>query len=189
MKKLFLVLALLIFMTHGAFATCNADTDKFDTKGWCIDLYGTLTPKAIDAVANGSGTAATQGGVQVPVINMTAAYSTYDSLLAYQSGSSIVDFGGATAPTLTGAGTEYILPAAAQGLTYTFTVASNSTITVDCLTTADTIYFASGTAGYGIKNSSKASGDSITLIGSTTGKWVVDVGNGTWITTGAARVH
>ena len=189
MKKLLLALALLAMFSSRAFATCNEDTDKFDTKGWCIDTYGTLTPKAIAAYMNGSGTAATQGGKQDPVIYTSTAYSTYDTLAAYQSGSVIIDNGGSTT-NVAGAGHEYILPAAAKGLFFKFVVASASTITIDTLTTSDSILWTTlQTAGYGLKNSSKTTADSIMLISPAAGYWAVKEFNGTWVTSGGARVH
>ncbi len=186
MKKLFLVLALLILMSQGAFAVCNPDLDKFDTKGWCIDQYGVMTPKTI---ATDSQQISSQGGSQDPVIVFTGAYSTYDTLSVQNSGSDIVDFGAGTT-TVAGQGGEYILPTAAAGLVYSFAVGSANTITIDTLITTDTIYSALATpAGNGIKNTSKSTADSVTIVGVAAGKWVIKSQFGTWASTGANRVH
>ena len=65
-----------------------------------------------------------------------------------------------------------------------------STITIDTLSATDTINWTTQmAAGYGIKNSSKATADSIMLISPAAGIWVVKEFNGTWVTTGATRVH
>jgi hypothetical protein len=192
MKKLFLVLALLVLgsiWTQGAFAACSTDTDRFDTHGWCIDHYGVFTPKAI---ATDSQQISAQGGVMSPVLYVAGPYSTYSTLSAQQSGSVIIDMGGATgltADTVTGRGGEYILPTAASGESFTFTVGSNSTITIDTLTTSDSIMYKLTTSGDGLKNTSKASGDSITLVSGGSTNWVVTDVVGTWADTGAARIH
>ncbi len=200
MKKLFLVLALLIigsFASQGAFAltypSCynggnvnnGTNKDRFNVKGWCIDDYGVLQPRTDITVTSTQPNS--QGGMAVPVVNIAGPYTTYDSLIAQQTGSYITDMGGQTSPSATGTGGVYILPTAAPGLIYFFTVGSNSTITVDTLTTADTILYASGTAGYGIKNSSKASGDSLVIYSSLAGKWAVEDHTGTWVTEGGVR--
>ncbi len=191
MKKLFLVLALLIlgsFASQGAFAVCDPNTDRFGVHGWCVDNYGTLTPKAM---TTSSQQIASKGGKQEPVNNITASYTTYDTLSSQQTGLITVDMGGQTANSgVVGSGGEHILPLAAPGLFYTFIVGSLSTITIDTLTNADSILLGAQTsAGNGIKNSSKTTSDSITLVSNAAGSWVVAKSNGTWITTGAARIH
>lgn len=186
-KELLFALALLIITSHGAFASCNQNTDRFDTVGWCIDHYGTFTPKSI--ITN-SEQISSQGGSETPVLNITASPTgnavTYDSLSSQQSGNLIVDMGNQTLATQTGFGGVYILPQSAPGLTYSFMVGSKSTITIDTLTTADSILYASIVAGNGIRNTSKAAGDSITVTSNAIGTWVVDT-NGTWADSTKAR--
>lgn len=200
MKKLFLVLALLMigFGSQGAFAaftypgcydggnhTNGTNKDRFNVHGWCIDDYGVLTPDI--GMMTSSSYPNSQGGMSVPTINIAGPYSTYDSLIAQQTGSYITDMGGQTSPSSTGSGGVYILPTASPGLIYYLTVGSNSTITVDTLTTADTILYASGTAGFGIKNSTKASGDSLVIYSAKAGFWSVEDHTGTWVSEGSAR--
>lgn len=190
MKKLFfLALLSLISLTQGAFAVCNTDTDSFDTNGWCIDKFGSFTPKTM--VSAGTQVA-TQGGYRVPILNVTnvpSVQTTFDSLSSQQSGSIIVDTGGfaitvVTMDSLLGSGGHYILPQAAAGLQFSFTSASKSTITVSTLnalqgnTTSggDTIEYSPGgaalVAGNGVK-SSGAAGDTVTLVSPAAGMWVI----------------
>ena len=201
-KKLGLLLALLMLMgTQGAFAntypSCyqgygvgdplynGTNGDRWAVRGWCVDNFGVLTPQT--GLTTNSSFPNVQGGEAVPVVNIAGPYSTYDSLIAQQTENYITDMGGQTSPSSTGFGGVYILPAAEPGEIYYFTVGSNSTITVDTLTTADTILYASGTPGYGIKNSSKASGDSLVVYSSLAGKWAVEDRVGTWVTEGGVR--
>lgn len=190
MKKLFLVLALLIlglFMSQGAFAECNSDTDRFDTIGWCIDHYGQLTPKSI---VTDSQQIATQGSFEQPVVYIAGAFSTYDTLSTQNSGQLIVDMGGATPlVSLHAEGGEYILPTAAPNLTYSFAVGTQNVITIDTLTNTDLILLNGNPIGDGIKNTSQATADSITVTSPVAGLWVVSDKVGTWATTGATRVH
>lgn len=188
MKKLFLVLALLILSsiwTQGAFATCNSDTDKFNTSGWCIDKFGELTPQTI---ATGGTQTANQGGYQVPVVTVTAPTSAY-SITSQQTGSVFADMGGVTSDTVAGAiGSKYILPRAAVGLMYTFTVGAKETITVDTLDTSDKIlYSPSGTSlqmGDSIKNPGQA-GDAVTLVATRANRWSITNQNGSSSTSGS----
>jgi hypothetical protein len=182
MKKLFLVLALLILTTQGAFAACNTGTDAFDTDGWCIDTYGVLTPKLGTEPPNVGGL----GGEQNAVEYFANPQATYDTLTAYQSGHIFVDMGGVTSGA--GSGSTYILPAASAGLVFNFVVGSQTTVTIDTLSASDTIYGVTPVvAGNGIKNSSKVTGDSIELLGVATGKWVIKNYGGTWVDTGKTR--
>ncbi len=195
MKKLLLVLALLIlgsFASQGAFASCNTagvgPGDKWDVTGSCIDPFGQRWPKAIPT---NSQQIAAQGGSADPVIyfasgSPTGGAVTYDSLNAQNTGNDIVDMGNVV--TGVGAGGVYILPAASVGLVYQFVVGSQSTITIDTLTTADTILGVTPVvAGNGIKNTTKTTADSIELLGIATGKWIVKNYNGTWVDTGKTR--
>lgn len=176
MKKLWLVLALLIlgsFASQGAFAVCNTDTDKFDTKGWCIDNNGVLTPKALET--NGTATGY-YGGSQSTIIVTTAAGPGPISLTAAESGSTIIDMGGVTSDTLAGSGNKYILPRAALGLKYIFTVGAKETITVDTLDLSDTFLYSPGGTGLqmgdSIKNPGQA-GDTVTVTSGQANRWSI----------------
>ncbi len=218
MKKLLLVLALLILgSSSGAFAaTFNSypncfsgylsgstnyngtNGDNADYKGWCIDGFGVLTPKS--TVVNSSNPNS-QGGEAVPVYNFNVGTnaggvatpaSTFDVLIAQQTGSTIVDYGGysmtATIDSLKGSGGHFMLPPAMPGEQLTIISASQSVITVDTLTTgfalsegitypnSDTIEWspnATGmTAGQSIKSPGNA-GASVTLTSNVAGQWQV----------------
>jgi len=183
MRKLCLALALLVMFSSGAFATCNPDTDKFDTKGWCIDTNGQLTPKATEVNGTADGY---YGGYQVPVYVNTAA-NTAVTILAKQSGTVFSDLGGVTSDTLSGYGSKYTLPRATVGLTYTLTVGSLSTATLDTLDTSDTfMYSISGTGldmGDSIKSTGQA-GDSVTVVCAKAGTWSIKSMKGTWTDNG-----
>ena len=195
MKKLFLVLALLIvglFTSQGAFASCNTagvgPTDKWDVTGRCVDPYGVMWPKTI---STNSQQITNQGGSADPVIyfasgSPTGFAVTYDSLSNQQTGQDIVDMGNVSSGV--GFGGVYILPAAQAGLTYLFITGTKSTITIDTLTNADTIYNVTGiVTGNAIRNTSKATADSIELVGVATGAWIIKNYNGTWADSGKAR--
>lgn len=186
MKKLFLALALLILSTHGAWAVCVSDTDKFDTRGWCIDTAGQLTPKSIAAADNGTGIGVTQGGLQLPVMYIATA-NTPTTLAPYQSGSVITDSGGVTSDTLSGAGSKFTLPRAIVGLNYTLTVGSKSTSTIDTLDTADTFFFSASGTGLQMGDSLKSpgqAGDHIEVVCTKAGTWsIVSMGT-TWTANG-----
>lgn len=219
-KKLGLLLALLMLIgTQGAFANSAPNTypacyqgygvgdplyngtngDKFDTGGWCIDDYGVLTPKSSTKDSTHPNT---QGGSAQPMYNTNVGTSvisgqqtqptTYDALIAQQTGSNITDFGGyaitPTIDTLAGTGMHYVLPPAYPGEVFTITSASKSVITVDALTpafaategltltTADQIEWAPGgtamTSGQNIKSPGFAS-DSVTLYCPSQGIWMI----------------
>lgn len=173
MKKLLFALALLIITSQGAFAVCAPDTDKFDTKGWCIDTNGQLTPKATE---NNGTVDGYQGGSQTPVFVITSPTSSTTALLAKQSGSLIVDMGGVTSDTLTGMGNKYSLPRATVGLTFTLATGSKETVTLDTIDIADTFLYSPGGTGLqmgdSIKNPGQA-GDSVTVVCSQAGKWTI----------------
>lgn len=217
MKKLFLVLALLILGSSGAFAaTYNAypscfkgylsgstnyngtNGDNADWKGWCVDGFGVLVPKNTTVDSSNPNS---QGGQAVPVYNFNVGTnaggvvtpaSTFDVLIAQQTGSTIVDYGGysmtATIDTLKGSGGHFMLPPAYPGEQLTIVSASQSVITVDTLTTAfalsqgytyttsDTIEWspnATGmTAGQSIKSPGNA-GASVTLVSNVAGQWQI----------------
>lgn len=199
MKKLLLVLALLLITSQGAFAafiypSCNnggnnnngTNKDRFNTRGWCIDDYGVLTPQT--GYTPVTGYPNTQGGMAVPVINITSNNSTYDTLLAQNTGNYIIDTGGVANGT--GSGREYILPASGKGEIFYFTVASKSTITIDTLTNTESIIMSPQiVVGHGIKNSSSTTSDTITLVSNSVGTWVASGIDGTWVDTGSARIH
>lgn len=183
MKKLFLVLALLILTSQGAFAVCNPDTDKFDTKGWCIDTNGQLTPKAL--VSNDVATGF-YGGFQVPVLNYTSINTPY-SLTAAMSGYVINDSGGVTSDTLTGSGSKWTLPRATVGLTYTLSVGSKSTSTLDTIDTADTFLYSISGTGFAMGDSMKSTGqagDSVTVTCTKAGQWTISQMHSAWTNNG-----
>lgn len=184
MKKLFFALALLILTSHGAFAVCNTDTDKFDTKGWCIDTNGQLTPKALSVNDALTGL---YGGFQVPVLTLTTA-NTPQTITAAESGYFFTDSGGVTSDTLIGYGSKWVLPRATIGLKYTLSTGSKSTVTLDTVDTADTFLFSiSGTGlqmGDSIKSSGQA-GDSVTVVCAKAGTWTVTgTGSTAWTNNG-----
>lgn len=183
MKKFILALALLICMTHGAFAVCNTDTDSFDTKGWCIDSNGQLTPKATEVNGTADGY---YGGMQVPVYVNTAA-NTPVTILAKQSGTVFSDLGGVTSDTLAGYGSKFTLPRATVGLTYTLTVGSKSYATLDTLDTADTFMFSISGTGFAMGDSMKSTGqagDSVTVVCTQAGKWSIKDMKASWTNNG-----
>ncbi len=170
MKKLLFALALLMVMTNGAFAaTCDPNTDRLTNGGVCITTNGTFIPDQA-------------GGTQVVYENYTTA-NTNNTLTAVESGKHITDTGGAAGPTATGGGSKHILPRAAPGLEFTFSVGSKSFITVDTVDTSDTImYSISGTgldAGDSIKSTGQA-GDSVTLTSTVANQWSITAMKGTW---------
>lgn len=170
MRKFIFALALLMLIPGGAFAaTCNPNNDKFTSDQWCINSQDTLIPTA-------------SAGQQVIYEQYTAA-NTNNSLGADETGKYLTDMGGASGPTAVGSGSKHILPRAAVGLTYTISVGSKSTVTVDTLDTSDTIlYSISGTgldAGDSIKSTGQA-GDSVTLTSTAANTWSVTQMKGTW---------
>jgi len=175
MKRLFLALALLMFLPHGAFAaSCNPDTDNFTIDGWCVNKQGTLIPKST--------------GSQQSVVVHTTATTGSVALTATQSGAVITDMGGsATGPTTVGSCNKYTLPRAAPGLTYTLSTGSKCTATLDTLDTSDTIlYSISGTgldAGDSIKSTGQA-GDSVTVTSTVANKWTVSQMKSVWTDNG-----
>lgn len=174
MRKLFFALALLMVInSHGAWAVCAKDTDKFNTRGWCIDTNGVLTPQALET--NGTATGY-YGGRQATIIAVTTP-AVPTTVTAAQSGSTFVDMGGVTQDTVTGAiGSKYVLPRAIFGLTYTFTTGAKETITIDTIDTSDKILYSPGNVslqmGDSIKNPGQA-GDTVTLTCATAGKWSI----------------
>lgn len=165
MKKLLFALALLILTSQGAFAitypSCSnggsinngkSGDDSFSTNGWCVDGYGVLTPKTSTVSSTQPNS---QGGMAVPVSLVTGTYgpqTTFDALLAQQTGTIFVDTGSyslttngvngvaltsmVTIDTLVGRGGHYVLPAAYPGETFTIVSGTKSVITVDTLTPA-----------------------------------------------------
>lgn len=221
MKKLMLVLALFLLTTSGAFAanvapnaypSCyqgygasdplynGTNGDGSDFKGWCIDDFGVLIPK--NNLTKDSTHPNSQGGMASPVYSynvgnnpggVSQPASTYDALIAQQTGAYIVDYGGysqtPTIDTLSGTGGHYVLPPAYPGIKISISSASKSVITVDTLgsafattegliyAVADTIEFSPAgvgmTAGQNLKSPGYA-GDSITLYCAVQGQWQVD---------------
>lgn len=214
MKKLFLALALLMigFSYQSAFAavtypSCNnggsvnngTTKDRFNVHGWCIDDYGVLTPQTGMAVVTGYPNSI--GGMAIPISNYNVGTNaggvaipatTFDVLIAQQTGNVIVDYGGysttATIDSLKGSGGHFMLPAAMPGEQYTVISASQSVITVDTMTTgfaasvgvtypnSDTIEFSPNgtgmTAGQSIKSPGNA-GASVTLVSNVAGQWQI----------------
>ena len=221
MKKLFFLALLgLILMTQGAFAAnvapnaypacyqgygttsskyngTNGDSATF--KGWCVDGFGVLTP--VTGMSTSTSQPNSQGGMAIPVVNANVGpnaggtavpLATFDALIAQQTGSVIVDYGGysttSTIDTLKGSGGHYVLPPAMPGEVFTIVSASQSVITVDTLNTqfattegltyanADTIDFspnATGmTAGQNLKSPGNA-GAEITLVCNVAGQWQI----------------
>lgn len=179
----------------------GTNEDKFDTGGWCIDDYGVLQPKKSTVDSSHPNT---QGGWAVPVLNVnvgginlvngtpTVTMSTYDALIAQQTGTTIVDYGGfSTTPTidtLKGSGGHYVLPPAQPGEIFTIVSASQSVITIDTLTpafaategltyaVADTIDFSPSGVGMTAGQSLKSPGNSgamITLTSNVAGQWQI----------------
>lgn len=215
MKKLFLVLALLILgslSSQGAYAACNYANqvsgqpgDSFNTKGWCIDGYGVLTPH-IGRVTN-SQDLSTVGAYRVPVSYDSIA-NTNVSFNSQQSGLVMVDSGGVTTDTLKGYGSKFILPGCntgvlttgttptgglltTQGMTFTLTVGSQSFSTLDTLNTSDTFMYSISGTGFQMGDSMKSTGqagDSVTVVCSSglanTGVWVVKDMHGAWTNNG-----
>lgn len=176
MKKLFLVLALLILSTHGAFAaSCTPDRDKWNIGNWCVTSTDTLIPSSTS-------------GQQVVYESYTSA-NVNNTLSITESGKVLTDMGGASGPTVSGYGSKHILPKANVGLTYTITVGTKSTVTVDTVDTTDTIlYSISGTgldAGDSIKSTGQA-GDSVTLTCTSAGLWSIQNMKATWTDNGTS---
>ena len=173
--------------------------DRWAVTGWCVDKNGVLTPQT--GITVNSTQPVSQGGFAVPVLNYNVGTNpggvaipatTFDTLLAQQTGSTIVDYGGysitATIDTLKGSGGHYVLPPAMPGEIFTIVSASQSVITVDTLTSAfatgegftyanaDTIEWspnATGmTAGQSIKSPGNA-GAMVTLISNVAGQWQI----------------
>lgn len=184
MKKVFFLALLgLILTTQGAFAVCDPNTDQWNTRGWCFDQFGQLTPKAI---TTSSQQLSAQGGYQVPVIANTAA-NTPVTILAQQSGTVFSDLGGVTSDTLSGMGSKFTLPRAVVGLNYTLTVSTKSSSTIDTVDTADTFMNSiSGTGsqmGDSLKSPGQA-GDSVQVVCVQAGKWSITAMRGSWTNNG-----
>ena len=173
--------------------------DRWAVQGWCVDKNGVLTPQT--GITVNTTQPVSQGGFAVPVLNYNVGTnaggvivpeSTFDTLLAQQTGTIIVDYGGysttATIDTLKGSGGHYVLPPAMPGETFTIISASQSVITVDTLNSAfatgegftyanaDTIEWSpSGTgmtAGQNIKSPGNA-GAMVTLTSTVAGQWQI----------------
>lgn len=219
MKKLMLVLALFLLTTSGVFAASapnlypkcyqgyssgspnynGTNGDSFNSKGWCIDDYGVLIPKTTVADSTHPNS---QGGMASPTYSYNVGNnpggvaqpaSTYDALIAQQTGAYIVDYGGysqtPTIDTLAGSGGHYVLPPAYPGIKISVSSASKSVITVDTLNTAfaltegltyptaDTIEFSPNGVGMTASQNLKSpgyAGDSITLYCNVQGQWQID---------------
>ena len=217
-----LLALLMLMGTQGAFANSNSyaaaggypacykgygvgdplyngtNQDRWSVTGWCVDGNGVLIDKPITTSSTQPNS---QGGMAVPVLNYNVGTnaggvivpeSTFDTLLAQQTGTIIVDYGGysttATIDTLKGSGGHYVLPPAMPGEIFTIVSASQSVITVDTLTSAfatgegftyanaDTIEWSPNgtgmTAGQSIKSPGNA-GAMVTLISNIAGQWQV----------------
>lgn len=165
MKKLvFLALALLSlvgFAHTGHAASCFGDTDKFSTAQWCINSQDTLIPT-------------TSAGQQV--ITESFSSTSNNLLLVDESGKTIVDMGGKTAPTQLGGCMKHVLPRASAGLTFTIVTGVRCVVTVDTIDTDDTILWSTGGFGLDAGDSLKTTGDAgdfITVTSPAANKWAV----------------
>lgn len=176
MRKLFFLalLALVVLSSNGAYAaTCNGNTDKFSSDQWCISSADTLIPTA-------------SAGMQV-VYEKVTSFTSGRSLLAKETGKVITDMGTVSGPTLLGFGSKFILPRAAPGLTYTFSVGSRSFTTVDTLDTSDTILNSIAGTGFAAGESLKSTGqagDSVTVTSTAANQWSITAMRGSWTNNG-----
>lgn len=120
---------------------------------------------------SGLMTPGTSSGLKVVV----ELFTTGDTLTAAESGKTI-----ALGPTGHN-GSVFVLPAAASGLIFTFTSGLDATeyMYVDPASATDQILYSTCSVGDRIK-SAGASGDSVTLVGTTGGYWFVTAMKGTW---------
>lgn len=179
MKKLFFALALLFLTANGAFAaTCDSNTDSSDLNGWCINNVGTLIPKVLGTLNS--------GGNQSVYYNYTPQNAPR-SFAATESGMVLSDSGGVTSDTLTGFGSKFTLPRAAVGLTYTLSVGSKSTSTLDTIDTADTFLYSISGTGFQMGDSMKSTGqagDSVTVVCTKAGQWTISQMHSAWTNNG-----
>lgn len=173
MKKLLLVLALFMALVvpSGAFAaSCAPDTDKWTNDAWCINSQDTLIPT-------------TSAGQQV-IYETYTSENTNNVLTIHETGKVITDTGGAAGPTaLCNGGSKHILPTASPGLTYTLTVGSRCSVTLDTVDTGDTILYSISSTGLDAGDSIKSTGqagDSVTVVSTAAHQWSITSMKGSW---------
>ena len=165
MRKLILLIAVLLSACPQAWAASG-------------DLVSTLGDKnssnvhRIGVDNNGLVTFAQDTGIKYPY----TSGSTNQTLTAAQTGTTFILNNGAGVA----AGSPiFTLPTAAVGMKFSFVTDLAMTFRIDPQST-DTINYASTAAGYRIRNTSAAIGDSISFFCATANTWSIVSKSGTW---------
>lgn len=160
MKKLFMLLALLMFLAlpNGAFA---ADGDEFSTTSFRVNSDGQVVYKSLIEVATTNDTVTAAETGKVFLSNISTGTLTY-TLPTAASGLTYT-FTSINGNGTTGQGRIYLDPASTDTL-------------VGCVNSTSTTTFAAGDRVY----SPGATGDSVTLVGAST-KWYCINRVGTWV--------
>ena len=164
MKRLILFLAFLLYAPL-AFAAAGDLTATFGDRN-------SSNVHRVVADNNGVVTFAQDTGIKLPY----TSGSTAETLTASQTGVTYVRTNGAGAAV---DGAIYTLPTAAVGMEYTFVTDVAKIMEIDPQS-SDTIQYASTSAGYRIRNTTAAAGDSITLFCAVANSWSVKTAKGTW---------
>lgn len=166
--KMFRVLGfalLAVFLTFGSAYADNVYNDGLTSE----DTSGNWTFSG------------TMSGQKVALTVIDAPSATTGTVTTAKSGSTFV-LRGQTGPVVTGVGYTFALPTAASGLEYTFTTATNQTISVKAAS-GDRISL--GAASTTRITSAASTGTTVTLVGNT-GVWYVQAmsygqnGDNTW---------
>ena len=185
MKKLLITLLAVLFMAGSAFAAVtHTDGDKYGDQYTVEDTNGNWT------FAGNVTMQGTKIGDKTSITTISTTADTVGTVTVAKSGGLFV-----LAPTSGavpgGVGYTVTLPATANtitGLTYTFSCATGSTLSVQTPSATDSIIMYLGTGTNIMRvTSPAASGSSITLVGQsgttgvTPGKWYVASITGTWV--------
>ena len=167
MKKILLLIALLLPASL-----------SWATSGDAVSTFGDQNSSNVYRVVadnNGVVTFAQDTGIKYPY----TTGSTNQTLTAAQTGTTIIFNNGSGVATN---GTTFTLPTAVVGMKYTV-VADIAKWFYLTPQSTDTINFLASAQGYRMNNSStKAAGDSITVLCATANTWSIVDKNGTWAT-------
>ncbi len=173
MKRIFLILTLFAFFASPAFA--------LEIKVDGVVVGGSFaTQLNFSGDVSGSGVGSQKniviGGAGGGVVEFVTA--TLDTVVAADDNTTFVS---------TGTGTTYTLPAAALGLQFSFVAGgTEARVTIDTASVSDTINYLSLDAGDKLESTTKASSDSVTLVGDDSNNWfVIDMGSNSWKDGGA----
>lgn len=138
------------------------------------------------ADTDGVVTFASDTGIKYPYEHVTSVAT--ETLTAAQTGITITDYG-VRYPNGSAACSKHVLPRAVAGLQYTLVTGSKCFTDFDTVDTSDTIlYSIAGTdldAGDSVKSTGQI-GDSITVMSTSAGTWVIKSMKGTWTDNGSS---